>query len=114
MPAPAIPLQLSRTSLETMAKQKSARAGIALAFPPNIPYGGASVSKSTSTRDGGQQAPDGALDYALDVVSAMGEAGLTAVPIKPSTEMLTAGARAGEVSVETAWKIYQSMITAAD
>jgi hypothetical protein len=34
----------------------------------------------------------------------------TAVPTKPSLEMLTAGARAGSVSVETAWKIYQAMI----
>ncbi len=56
----------------------------------------------------------GALDYALDVVSALGEAGLTAVPIKPSTEMLTAGARAGDVGVETAWRIYQAMVQAAE
>ena len=51
-----------------------------------------------------------ALDYALDMVGAMGEAGLTNVPVKPTTAMLTAGARAGQVSVETAWRIYQAMI----
>lgn len=50
------------------------------------------------------------LDYALNVVEAMGDAGLTAVPLKPSAAMLAAGARAGGVTVETAWKIYQAMI----
>jgi hypothetical protein len=57
-----------------------------------------------------KRATSKALDYALNVVEAMGEAGLTTVPIKPSTAMLTAGARAGHVSVETAWRIYQAMI----
>ena len=51
-----------------------------------------------------------ALDYALEMVSQLGRAGLTAVPVKPSLAMLTAGARAGGVSVETAWKIYQAML----
>ncbi|HSK38824.1 MAG TPA: hypothetical protein VK943_03565 [Arenibaculum sp.] len=51
-----------------------------------------------------------ALDYALDMVAALGEAGLTTVPVKPSAAMLTAGARAGGVSVETVWKIYQAML----
>lgn len=51
-----------------------------------------------------------AMDYALDAVSALGEAGLTAVPVKPSVAMLTAGARAGGVSVETVWRIYQAML----
>ncbi|KJB92911.1 hypothetical protein N826_20695 [Skermanella aerolata KACC 11604] len=50
------------------------------------------------------------MDYALTVVETMGEQGLTTVPIKPTTAMLTAGARSGHVSVETAWKIYQAMI----
>ena len=70
--------------------------------------------KSSAAKESGQQSPGRALDYALDVVAAMGEAGLTAVPIKPTTEMLTEGARAGECSVETAWKIYQAMIAAAE
>jgi len=51
-----------------------------------------------------------ALDYALEMVSQLGRAGLTAVPTKPSVAMLTAGARAGGVSVETAWKVYQAML----
>ena len=38
------------------------------------------------------------------------DTGLVSVPIKPTTAMLTAGARSGHVSVETAWKIYQAMI----
>lgn len=50
------------------------------------------------------------LDFALNVVEAMQEAGLTAVPLKPSALMLAAGARAGGVSVETVWKIYQAML----
>lgn len=51
-----------------------------------------------------------ALDYALDVVEAARKEGLLAVPVKPTTEMLTAGAEAGNVSVETAWIIYSAMI----
>ncbi|EWY37498.1 hypothetical protein N825_17965 [Skermanella stibiiresistens SB22] len=51
-----------------------------------------------------------AMNYALNVVEAMGDTGLVNVPIKPTTAMLTAGAKSGHVSVETAWKIYQAMI----
>ncbi|WP_158046921.1 hypothetical protein [Skermanella pratensis] len=51
-----------------------------------------------------------AMNYALNVVETMGDTGLVSVPIKPTTAMLTAGARSGHVSVETAWKIYQAMI----
>ncbi|AWU94507.1 hypothetical protein [Azospirillum ramasamyi] len=50
-------------------------------------------------------------------ITAMGtlcEPGQTAVPLKPSATMLAAGARAGGVSVEVAWKIYQAMIHHAD
>ncbi|WP_431854372.1 hypothetical protein [Azospirillum sp.] len=36
------------------------------------------------------------------------------VPLKPSAAMLAAGARAGGVSVEAAWKIYLAMIKAAE
>jgi hypothetical protein len=36
--------------------------------------------------------------------------GRVGVPLKPSALMLAAGARAGEVSVEVAWKIYQAML----
>jgi hypothetical protein len=38
----------------------------------------------------------------------------TTVPLKPSAAMLAAGSRAGGVSVEAAWKIYQAMIKAAE
>ncbi|WP_044560912.1 hypothetical protein [Azospirillum sp. B4] len=37
----------------------------------------------------------------------------TRAPLKPTTEMLAAGARAGGVSVATAWAIYTSMLTSA-
>lgn len=43
-----------------------------------------------------------------------GEPTSTTVPLKPSAAMLAAGARAGGVSVEAAWKIYQAMIKAAE
>ncbi|MDE1149194.1 MAG: hypothetical protein PW843_21735 [Azospirillaceae bacterium] len=45
----------------------------------------------------------------------MGDAGVvthTQAPLKPTTEMLTAGARAGGVSVEVAWAIYTTMLKA--
>ena len=32
------------------------------------------------------------------------------LPLKPSLEMLTAGARAGDVTPETVWEIYRAMI----
>lgn len=57
-----------------------------------------------------QEQTTGSLDYALHVVGALGDAGMTAVPLKPTASMLAAGARAGGVSVEVAWKIYQAMI----
>jgi len=52
--------------------------------------------------------------YALGVVEQMGVHGLTAVPVKPSMDMLLAGARAGAVSVETAWNIYTAMLRSAE
>ena len=36
-----------------------------------------------------------------------------ALPGKPTATMLAAGARAGNVSVEVAWRVYQAMVTAA-
>lgn len=56
---------------------------------------------------------NGTLTYALDVVGAMGDAGMTPVPLKPSATMLASGSRAGGVSVEVAWKIYLAMIREA-
>lgn len=50
-------------------------------------------------------------DFALAAAGAMSEASPSAVvPLKPTAAMLAAGARAGHVTVETAWKIYQAMI----
>ena len=34
------------------------------------------------------------------------------LPGKPTASMLAAGARAGNVSVEVAWRVYQAMVTA--
>ena len=55
-----------------------------------------------------------AMRFALGVVETMGNHGLTAVPVKPSRDMLLAGACAGGISVETAWQVYTAMIRAAD
>ena len=35
------------------------------------------------------------------------------LPGKPTASMLAAGARAGNVSVEVAWRVYQAMVTEA-
>lgn len=42
------------------------------------------------------------------------EAGVVIVPGKPTAAMLAAGARAGGVTVEVAWRVYQAMIRATD
>ncbi len=54
-----------------------------------------------------------ALLGALDTVEALASAGTRAVPEKPTLEMLAAGSRAGAVSVETVWDIYQAMLKTA-
>ena len=54
------------------------------------------------------------MTYALDMVTAMGDPGITTVPTKPTAGMLAAGAGAGGVTVEVAWRVFQSMINAAD
>lgn len=52
--------------------------------------------------------------FALNEVEQMGIRGLTAVPVKPTQEMLTAGAGAGSISIETAMAVYTAMLRAAD
>lgn len=37
----------------------------------------------------------------------------TSVPLKPTAAMLADGSRAGGVTVEVAWRIYQAMLRAA-
>lgn len=44
----------------------------------------------------------------------MGIRGLTAVPVKPTQEMLTAGARAGGIGIETVMAVYTAMLRSAD
>lgn len=39
-----------------------------------------------------------------------GDLPVASVPLKPSAMMLAEGARAGGVTVETVWKIYQAML----
>jgi hypothetical protein len=52
--------------------------------------------------------------FALDEVEQMGVRGLTAVPVKPTQEMLTAGAQAGGISIEAVMAVYAAMLRAAD
>lgn len=54
------------------------------------------------------------MQQALNEVEQMGIRGLTAVPVKPTQEMLTAGAQAGSISIEAAMAIYTAMLRAAD
>ena len=56
----------------------------------------------------------GAVGVGITLILFFGPAGMVAVPAKPSTAMLTAGADAGHVSVENAWRIYLAMVRAAD
>ncbi|PWC34186.1 hypothetical protein [Azospirillum sp. TSO35-2] len=60
------------------------------------------------------QSGDTSLGASVSAMGALCEPGQTAVPLKPSATMLAAGARAGGVSVEVAWKIYQAMIHHVD
>lgn len=53
-------------------------------------------------------------DQGFDVIAALAEAGLSTVPAKPTAAMLADGARAGGVSVETAWRVYQAMLRSAE
>ncbi|MDR3516176.1 MAG: hypothetical protein P4M00_10180 [Azospirillaceae bacterium] len=48
--------------------------------------------------------------YAAGDAPVANEPCLATVPVKPTLEMLTAGARAGNVTVETVWRIFQAMI----
>ena len=52
---------------------------------------------------------DDAMAFALDA-PAGGETSMVTVPIKPTAAMLAAGARAGDVSVEAAWRVFQAMV----
>ncbi|CAK0775089.1 hypothetical protein CCP2SC5_680005 [Azospirillaceae bacterium] len=54
------------------------------------------------------------LRHALNAVEDFCNQGYTVAPIKPTHEMLEAGAQAGQISVETAWKVWCAMLTAAE
>lgn len=66
------------------------------------------------TRTDGVDVVSDRLRNALDMVDTMTANGLTAVPVKPTADMLLAGARAGGVSVEQVWSIYMAMLRAMD
>lgn len=54
-----------------------------------------------------------AFEFALDTLSAIGRAGLVIVPAEPTSEMLEAGAEAGEIAAPNAYRIYRAMLRAS-
>ncbi len=52
------------------------------------------------------------MTLSLEILNGLGKAGLVAVPLEPSPEMLEAGGRAGAVDVITAAAIYRAMLKA--
>ena len=52
------------------------------------------------------------LEQALAAVEAMGASDVVVVPATPSASMLTAGARTGRCTPETAARIYKAMVLA--
>lgn len=71
------------------------------------------MANDTGGGNTAKRADSEAMEFALEVVSAYGQNGMAVVPTKPSAAMLAAGARAGEVSVEVAWRVYQAMVSEA-
>ena len=89
------------------------RAGLELLmFGLVRPYKGLDVLLEEMKTEGKEKRKE--LKMELDVVDAIGEAGLVTVPAKPTAAMLASGARAGDVSVECAWRIYHAMIKSND
>lgn len=54
------------------------------------------------------------LDRALDILDAVGRAGLALVPAKPTPSMVEKAARAGGVSEAAARKMYRTLLAAAE
>lgn len=54
------------------------------------------------------------MSFALDAVQSLGNCGLGTVPQYPTPAMLAAGAKAGDVTVEQAFRIWLAMLRAAD
>jgi len=53
-----------------------------------------------------------AMTLSLEILNGLGKAGLVAVPLEPSPEMLEAGAHTGAVDAITAAAIYRAMLKA--
>jgi hypothetical protein len=54
------------------------------------------------------------LDRALNVLDAIGRAGLVVVPLEPTRHMVQRVAREGGVSQEAARRIYRALVAGAD
>jgi hypothetical protein len=59
-----------------------------------------------------KQKPSAALEHALKAVESMRVVDLAVVPGVPSEPMIMAGALAGQISPETARRVYQAMLAA--
>lgn len=51
---------------------------------------------------------------AFYVISAISRAGLVIVPKEPTSEMLSAGSQAGDISIPTAYKVWRAMTGATE
>jgi hypothetical protein len=56
--------------------------------------------------------PSAALEHALRAVESMREVDLAVVPGVPSEPMVMAGAQAGQISPDTARRVYKAMLAA--
>jgi len=59
-----------------------------------------------------KQRPSAALEHALKAVESMRVVDLAVVPGIPSEPMVMAGAQAGQITPETARRVYQAMLAA--
>lgn len=57
---------------------------------------------------------DDAMSFALDAVQSLGGCGINTVPEYPTPAMLQAGAEAGKITVEEAFRIWLAMMRAAE
>ncbi|MEA1937490.1 MAG: hypothetical protein U9N14_00090 [Pseudomonadota bacterium] len=63
--------------------------------------------------DNSTHMPSRAMLQALAMVEAFDKAGLVAMPIDPTDEMLIAGATTGDIEVETVRRVWRAMLDAS-
>ncbi len=83
-------------------------------MPPSLPTaeGSGRLARNTKLLNPGTKGDftgDDAMAFAPDA-PAGGETSMVTVPVKPTAAMVAAGARAGDVSVEAAWRVFRAMV----